>query len=142
MAERKAGNADSRAVVDWLKADPAGKSIIASEIDYIVDQGLMTMAGRVAAKPAGPAGQGELFPLGTPKAFTDLRRRDGGGAASERVKTSTITLDEWKAQPPTATVSKVKPHTNRDVVAAYFKKMEDEGVSGTTTLGEYLGLQP
>ena len=141
-AANSGASTTSRSVVDSVKGDEDGMRAIASETADILDLGLMTIAGRIAAKPAtAPEGQGELFALGRPKEFTDLRVSEGKSSAAKRVRSANITLEQWLSQPKRAAASTANHRTNEDVLDGYFSKMKDEGLSEQTTLGQYLGIE-
>jgi hypothetical protein len=135
------GDTTSRAIVEAVKVDEIGAKAIKSDLDTIIDLGLMTMAGRVAARPAVDDGQADLFTLGRPKEFTELRVGSGPAASGKRVKSTAISLEQWFAQPKRRPISTVNHKTNEDVLDSYFSQMKDRGLPGETTLGQYLGIK-
>ena len=134
------GAASSRAVVNTIKGSRVGREAIEAEREEIMDLGLMTLAGRIAARPLPATGQGDLFSEGRFKEFTDVRKSEPGSAPVDRVRTIDITMEQWFAQPPRLKKQGAVKRTNEDVVDAYFKKAQKEGYPSDTTLKKYLRI--
>lgn len=124
-------------VVDIMKSDPLGKDAISAEMEDILDAGLMSLAGRVAAQPMPNADQPDLFREGRPKAFTDLRS-DIPGEERKRMPTAQITLRQWLAQPPRPLRNKATRKTSDETVGDLFNEMQAAGCPEDMTLGEYV----
>ena len=140
MLSRKGGGSSSRSAVDWVKKSKDGRAAISAEMEEILDLGLMTLAGRVAAGPAIPSEQGDLFALGRPKLFTDLRISTDEGYVTDRVESKKISLRQWEEQPKKRGARAEKGKTKDEILEEYFRKMKKEGIDPETTLGEYLGI--